>query len=263
MDWVILLFGVLIGWGGEWLIDFFYWRRRHQGTLAALEQADGALITAQEENQQLRKKLVELEEMPASVPVAAQQIYAVAADDLTIIEGIGDKTADLLNQNSITTFEQLASTDVHRIRGILHDGGTEFQLHDPTTWPRQARLATNRDWVKLAALKAELVGGVPQNALDLEDDLTRIEGIGPKVATLLNAQGIHSYAHLSKTQSSQLHTFLESAGPTYHIAIASAETWPEQARLAAQGRWQELLSLQDELKGGRTAPSSAAAAPPQ
>ena len=256
MDWMILLFGVLIGWGGEWLVDLFYWRRRQEGISAALDQADAALIAVRAENQLLKAKTVEHEEMP---PVAAQQIYAVAADDLTIIEGLGDKTADLLNQHSITSFEQLASSDVHRLRGILNDGGTEFQLQDPTTWPRQSRLAANQDWVKLAALKAELVGGVPQSALDLEDDLTRIEGVGPKVATLLNVQGIHSYAQLSKAQSSQLHTILKSAGPTYHLADASAETWPEQARLAAQGRWQELLSLQDEMKGGRTA----AAVPPQ
>ena len=88
--------------------------------------------------------------------------------------------------------------------------------------------------------------------------------MGPKVATLLNDQGIHSYAQLSKAHSGQLHTILEAAGPTYHLADASAETWPEQARLAAQGRWQELLSLQDELKGGRPAPPAASAsAPPQ
>jgi predicted flap endonuclease-1-like 5' DNA nuclease len=260
MDWVILLFGILIGWGGEWLVDLFYWRRRQEGISTALDQADAALIAVRAENQLLKAKIVEQEEIS---PVAAQQTYAVAADDLTIIEGLGDKMADLLNQNGITAFEQLANTDVHRLRGILHDGGTEFQLHDPTSWPRQARLAVNRDWVKLAALKAELVGGVPQNALDLEDDLTRIEGVGPKVAALLNAQGIHSYAQLSKALSSQLHTILQSAGPTYHLADASAETWPEQARLAAQGRWQELLSLQDELKGGLTAPSSAEAVPPQ
>ncbi len=263
MDLVILLFGVLIGWGGEWLVDLFYWRRRQAGTSAELEQANAALVAARAENQQLQAKVVELEDMPATVPVTAQQTYAVASDDLTIVEGIGDKTADLLNQNSITAFEQLANTDVHRLRGILHDGGAGFQLHDPTTWPRQARLAANRDWVKLAALKAELVGGVPQSALDLEDDLTRIEGVGPKVATLLNDQGIHSYAQLSKAQYSQLHAILEAAGPTYHLADASAETWSEQARLAAKGRWQELLSLQDELKGGRIAPTAPAAAPPQ
>lgn len=170
MDWVILLIGVLIGWGGEWLVDLFYWRRRQEGTSAALVQADATLIAVQAENQLLKAKIVEYEEMP---PVAAQQTYAVAADDLTIIEGLGDKTADLLNQNSITTFEQLANTDLHRLRGIMLDGGTEFQLNDPTTWPRQARLAVNQDWVKLAALKAELVGGVPQNSPDLEDDLNR------------------------------------------------------------------------------------------
>jgi predicted flap endonuclease-1-like 5' DNA nuclease len=263
MDWVILLFGVLIGWGIEWLVDLFYWRRRQEGIAASLEQAEGALVSARAENQQLKAMIVELEEMPATDPVAAQQAYAVAADDLTIVEGIGDKTDDLLIQNGITTFEQLANTDVHRLRGILYDGGPGFQMHDPSTWPRQARLAADRDWVKLAALKAELVGGVPQSALDLEDDLTRLEGVGPKVAALLNEQGIHSYAQLSKAPHDRLRALLEAAGPTYHLAEASADTWPEQARLAAQGRWQELLTLQDELKGGRASSALASPPPPQ
>ena len=81
MDWVILLFGVLIGWGGEWVVDLFYWRRRQAGTTVELEQANTALTAARAENQQLKAKVVELEDMPATVPVAAQQTYAVAADD--------------------------------------------------------------------------------------------------------------------------------------------------------------------------------------
>ena len=91
MDWVILLFGVLIGWGGEWLVDLFYWRRRQEGTTTALEQSDAALVAARAENQQLKAKIVELDQMPETVPV---QAYAVAADDLTIIEGVGDKTGE-------------------------------------------------------------------------------------------------------------------------------------------------------------------------
>ena len=261
MDWVILLVGVLIGWGIEWIVDLFYWRRREKGTVEALAQAEAALMSAQAENQQLKNKVVESEKIPATVPVSTQA-YAVSVDDLTIIEGIGDKTTELLSQNNVTTFEQLANTDVHRLRGILHDGGSDFQMHDPGTWPRQARLAANRDWVKLAALKAELVGGIPQNALDLDDDLTRIEGVGPKVAALLNDQGIFSYAQLSKATPSKLQGMLEMAGPTYQLAEDSAYTWPEQARLAAQGRWQELLTLQDQLTSGRPTSSAAAAPPP-
>ena len=150
---------------------------------------------------------------------------------------------------------------MHRLRGILHDGGPRFQMHEPQTWPRHARLAANRDWVRLATLKAELVSGVPQSALDLDDDLTRIEGVGPKVAALLNEQGIHSYAQLSNAQEPRLRAILEAADPNYHLAEASAHTWPEQARLAAAGRWQELLNLQDELKAGRpsVAPTSPSA----
>jgi predicted flap endonuclease-1-like 5' DNA nuclease len=263
MEWTILLFGVLLGWGAEWAVDLLYYRKRTERISASLEQAESAYASLRAENEQLKARIMELERSPDSVPVETQQSYAIAADDLTIIEGVGDKTADLLVQNGISTFEQLANTDVHRLRGILHDGGKGSQMHDPQSWPRQARLAANRDWVKLAALKAELIGGVPQNALDLEDDLTRIEGVGPKVAALLNDQGIHSYAQLSKARPDQLHALLSAAGPTYQLAEASADSWPEQARLAAQGRWTELLNLQDEIKGGRQSPSPTAAAPPQ
>jgi len=31
------------------------------------------------------------------------------------------------------------------------------------------------------------------------------------------------------------------------------ETWPEQASLAAQGNWEGLSALQEELRGGRRA----------
>lgn len=247
MQLLILLVGVLLGWGIEWLVDLFYWRRRQGGTADALAQAEAALVNARAENQQLQ---VQLEQMTAA--------REVAADDLTIIEGVGDKTAALLNRNGITTFAQLAATDVHRLRGILQDGGTGFQMHDPSSWPRQARLAASRDWVRLAALKAELVGGVAPPALDLEDDLTRIEGVGPKVAEILSEQGIRSYTQLAKAQPATLHTILQAAGPHYQLAEVAADTWPEQARLAADGKWQDLLDLQDQLKGGRqdTAPGA-------
>ena len=60
MEWVILLFGVLIGWGIEWVVDLFYWRRRQEGTTASLEQAEAALISVRAENLELEAKILEL-----------------------------------------------------------------------------------------------------------------------------------------------------------------------------------------------------------
>jgi len=81
------------------------------------------------------------------------------------------------------------------------------------------------------------------------DELTKIEGIGPKIASLLIEDGIMDLEDLSKASIDRLNKVLEKAGSNYNIADAG--TWPEQAALAVRGKWDELKKLQDELKGGR------------
>jgi predicted flap endonuclease-1-like 5' DNA nuclease len=80
-----------------------------------------------------------------------------------------------------------------------------------------------------------------------EDDLTEIEGIGPKSAGVLQKAGIRSYSQLAETEPEQIKEILKEAG----MRTINPETWPEQAELAAQGDWDELYALRDELKGGR------------
>jgi predicted flap endonuclease-1-like 5' DNA nuclease len=79
------------------------------------------------------------------------------------------------------------------------------------------------------------------------DDLTRIEGIGPKINSLLQEDGISSFAQLANTDVSKLNEILDTAG----ITLADPKTWPEQAELAAGDQWKELEKLQGELSGGR------------
>jgi predicted flap endonuclease-1-like 5' DNA nuclease len=79
------------------------------------------------------------------------------------------------------------------------------------------------------------------------DDLKRIEGIGPKISDLFREAGITTFAQLADTEVDRLRQIVLDAG----IRIADPTTWPDQARLAAAGRWNELEALQDELKGGR------------
>jgi len=97
---------------------------------------------------------------PEPVPVmeapAAQA--ALPADDLQVIEGIGPKIAGLLQAANITTFDQLAGTDVNRLRQILAEAGLA-RLADPETWPKQAELAATGKWSELAALQSQLKGG--------------------------------------------------------------------------------------------------------
>ncbi len=81
------------------------------------------------------------------------------------------------------------------------------------------------------------------------DDLKVIEGIGPKIEQVLHDAGIRTYAQLAATGVDRLREVLAAAGSRFRLADPS--TWPEQARLAADGRWEELQALQARLKGGR------------
>lgn len=81
-----------------------------------------------------------------------------------------------------------------------------------------------------------------------KDKLTKIEGIGPKIAGLLNDAGIVTFADLGATKVGVLRNILAEAGNRYKMHNPS--TWAKQARLAAKGNWDKLQKLQDELNGG-------------
>ena len=81
------------------------------------------------------------------------------------------------------------------------------------------------------------------------DDLTRIEGIGPKIQNLLQEAGFRTYASLSRASNKRLNKVLEDAGSRFKSR--DPESWPRQASLAAKGEWDQLDELQDELSAGR------------
>jgi predicted flap endonuclease-1-like 5' DNA nuclease/uncharacterized coiled-coil protein SlyX len=80
-------------------------------------------------------------------------------EDLKIVEGIGSKIEELLKQAGIGDWESLATADVEQIRAILDAAGPSFRVHDPGTWPTQARLAHNGEWAVLREYQEELKGG--------------------------------------------------------------------------------------------------------
>jgi predicted flap endonuclease-1-like 5' DNA nuclease len=79
------------------------------------------------------------------------------------------------------------------------------------------------------------------------DDLLLIEGIGPRVSTIVYAAGFRSFADLAAADPERLRSVLADAG----IKNLDPSTWAEQARLAAEGRMDELKELQGQIKNGK------------
>ena len=80
-------------------------------------------------------------------------------DDLKKIEGIGPKIAELLGNNDISTFDDLANADVEKVREILAEAGPRYKMHNPETWAEQAAIAAKGDWDALKELQDKLDGG--------------------------------------------------------------------------------------------------------
>ena len=182
---------------------------------------------------------------PVEAPAAPAPAEEVASEDLTKIEGVGPKIAEILNSNGINTYAQLAASSPDQIRQMLDAAEGNFANHEPATWPDQAQLAASGDWDKLKEWQDELDGGKP---VAKPDDLTIVEGIGPKIAELLNESGIHSFTDLAASDAEKIKEILVAQGGL--MATRNPTTWPQQARMAADGQWDELKKWQDELDGG-------------
>lgn len=81
------------------------------------------------------------------------------------------------------------------------------------------------------------------------DDLKVVEGIGPRIEEVLKESGINTWSDLAAAAPDRLRTILDLAGDQFRVHDPG--TWPRQAGLAAEGRWDDLVELQDELTGGR------------
>lgn len=184
---------------------------------------------------------------PAAVPRRAPEVVKAAptaaaaqADDLTLIEGIGPKSAEALKAAGIATFAQLAKATPGDLEKILKE--RKVRLVGTTEhWPRQAEIAGTGDVTALDEYRKRKHGET------VEDDLTLIEGIGPKSAEALKAAGIKTFAQIAKMAPADLEKAVKDRKVRL---VGNAGSWPAQAELAAKGDLTGLEALQLRLKGG-------------
>ena len=171
-------------------------------------------------------RIGELEAQVAPIAGLRSRIQSLESTPPKIVEKIVDRPVDRI-------VEKMVDNPVHltRIRAL------EDELAKLRAAPRAP--AFDRAAAKAAGLN---VKGI--------DDHEIVEGIGPKIAQLLYDDGVNTWEHLSKMKPAAIQAILDKAGPRYALAVP--ESWPEQAALAAQGRWADLKKFQDILNAGKT-----------
>jgi predicted flap endonuclease-1-like 5' DNA nuclease len=189
-------------------------------------------------------KPVEVEPVKAAPPVEAAapspKAAEAAADDLTLLEGVGPKSAEALQAAGITTFAQVAKLSPAELEKAVKDRKVRL-VGSAEHWPHQAEIAATGDLTALEEYQRRLKGET------VADDLTLIEGIGPKSAEALQAAGITTFAQVAKLSPEDLEKAVKDRKVRL---VGSTETWPMQAELAAKGDLSALEALQARIKGG-------------
>ncbi len=143
------------------------------------------------------------------------------------------------------TFPVLA---LNELKSILKSSGDNYKRGD-VSHPVVPLLASGVI-ASPSSTKSTAISHPPKTKISSKkDDLTKIEGIGPKISGLLQADGISTFEALSNALPSKLKEILEKAGKRYQMHDPT--TWPRQAKLAFENKWDALETLQDELKGGK------------
>jgi predicted flap endonuclease-1-like 5' DNA nuclease len=167
-----------------------------------------------------------------------------AAVDVVQVTEVIEVVALAPDTNAATTEAPGPATDTGAI-----DSSSDSPSESPTdtaigadTPPAVARVSAHAPTAELEGAAAVLGTRVAR------DDLTAIEGIGPTIAGLCHGIGITTWAELADTEVSLLRTMLADAGPGY--STHRPDTWPQQARLLAAGRWEEFRNLVSKLDSG-------------
>ncbi|RNC92402.1 MAG: hypothetical protein ED555_04760 [Allomuricauda sp.] len=83
----------------------------------------------------------------------------IKEDDLKIVEGIGPKIEGLFHNEGIKTWKALSEVSVAKCQKVLNTGGDRYRIHDPASWPMQAKMAYKGQWKKLVKWQAEHKAG--------------------------------------------------------------------------------------------------------
>lgn len=134
----------------------------------------------------------------------------------------------------------------YRVKNGHRQSLTEIVIEGITT--SGAKKAAPKKETKKAEPKVEAKAAAPKakKATGKADDLKKVEGIGPKIASTLVEAGIVTFSDLAKATPEAISEIIAGVRGN-HVT----DTWPAQAQLAADGKWDELKKWQDELDGGK------------
>lgn len=165
---------------------------------------------------------------------------------------IGDLTVDLTSPSGkkVTLHNKTGGASKNLVKSFSQDDLKELIGESAKgKWTLSVSDTLKGDAGRLVSWGLNIKTSKKAKTSNKKDDLTKIEGIGPKIKELLYNDKIFSFTQLANTNPADIKKILEAAGPRYQMHDPTS--WPKQSKLAAENKWDALKKLQDELDGGR------------
>ena len=149
------ILGYLIGKGSSTTIDnsaeLNAWKDKNAKLQADLDACNGKLTAA------AAGAVAGAASLTASAPeiefdaAAAKAVFGktIKKDDLKVVEGIGPKIEGMFQAGGIKTWKELSETPVAKCQEILDGGGERYKVHNPASWPMQAKMCYENKWAEL------------------------------------------------------------------------------------------------------------------
>lgn len=196
----------------------------------------GYLIGYYLAKEKYRKQIAGLEEEKAGLEAKVRKLEELKAGLEAKVNGLEqDKTALQSDIRKMDAEKQSLMADARR----MDDEIASLKL-TIDKMEKEARLLAEHPAETRAA-------EIPLNKI-VPDDLKAVIGIGPKISRLLINRGITTWKALSEASPGYLREILDNDGGE-RFRISNPESWPHQALLLHEGRWDELKELQGKLIG--------------
>ena len=162
-------------------------------------------------------------------------------DQFCCIRGIDSTTQETLHKAGFVRFSDLEKATQSELEVALSGNDHQFSSSDFSRWSRLSVLAGKGDWAGFEKLQASLAAPkgseqpVTAPADAAADDLTKVRGIGPATAELLNGAGITTFRDLADAGTSRLQKILDTGGAKFDAIDPSL--WCRQAQFQLSGTW--------------------------
>ncbi|WP_327019104.1 50S ribosomal protein L21 [Croceibacter atlanticus] len=159
---------------------------------------------------------------------------------------IGAKVVKHLKGDKVIVFKKKRRKG-YRVKNGHRQYLSEIVIESITASGAKKKATSSKAEAKPKA-KKETAKATAKKATGKADDLKKIEGAGPKAAEALVNAGVDTFEKLAKETPEHISEILSEASS--RLAHLVTDTWPKQAQMAADGKWDELKEYQDKLDGG-------------